>query len=926
MSDFNNYKLFKNVGIRSSDNKLIVMNVNKSNNVSFYSSDGGTNNIDVMSINSIINKSQNEDLNLSSLNGTTINPVITINNNHNDCRINTNLNVSGNINVNGNLNIIGNAIINTRLDIGTTGSIVHTNSILDINGQTTIRGHILPSQNEAFDLGNAQYKIRHLFLSNNSLWIGDKHKIDVTDGTIKFRKRKTTAIPTSILAINGGDTEEQIKTYIKDKFGHSENPAISDIKLEEWHTYAQSKQPNIKIEEIFKPGETGDWDENDTTMDKLVIKNNLDVSVNINLTDGIIKTTGIGSFGSITTGVGTFTSIDATSGMIQTTGIGSFGSITTGVGTFTSIYATGGIIKTTGIGSFGSITTGVGTFTSIDSGSGIIKTTGIGSFGSITTGVGTFTSIDSGSGIIKTTGIGSFGSITTGGIQNTNYPSTKLEENGAYGWRMLGNTTTRILALYNPLSTTYYPFLGNNAGGFVVHINGVGDVFNIDTSRNATLYGTLTTTGIGSFGSLTTTGSINTGSGSITTTGQGSFGSINSGSITTTSNITCQSITTNNQNINVGSGTITANTFSGSLSGRSTYSDNVRITNSYSSASVHYIPFTSGYSTADYQLRSDNNLTYEPIDNSLSVGRIWCTGTGSHPNYFGGKVGIMTFPAYGFHLGASAHIGPATSGPNVGTRYTSGGHSWATGGTYGNNIGAKFELAIWVTPTNGVTVSSDSRIKTNIVDVPDNLALQQLRSIPCRYYEYIDKITRGSDKTIGFIAQEVKAVMPMAVSLQKEIIPNVYKVINCIWTSNGNKFNMSSTDLPNVSGVKYKFYVSNASDASDTTEKEIDIEIIGNSDDTFTFDAQYTNVFCYGSEVDDFHTLTKSKLFTLNFSASQELDRIQQTHITEIALLKSEVSTLETENQQQQTKMNELTSIIDKLKTANSFEEFKQTF
>ena len=74
-------------------------------------------------------------------------------------------------------------------------------------------------------------------------------------------------------------------------------------------------------------------------------------------------------------------------------------------------------------------------------------------------------------------------------IQNTNYPSTKLEENGAYGWRMLGNNPIRILALYNPLSTYYYPFLGNNAGGFVLHINNVGDVFTIDTSRNATLYG-----------------------------------------------------------------------------------------------------------------------------------------------------------------------------------------------------------------------------------------------------------------------------------------------------------------------------------------------------------------------------------------------------------------------------------------------------
>ena len=79
-----------------------------------------------------------------------------------------------NLNVSGNINIIGNGIINTSLGIGTTslnngftGFNTHTNSILDINGQTTIRGHILPSQNAQFDLGNAEYKIRHLFLSDN---------------------------------------------------------------------------------------------------------------------------------------------------------------------------------------------------------------------------------------------------------------------------------------------------------------------------------------------------------------------------------------------------------------------------------------------------------------------------------------------------------------------------------------------------------------------------------------------------------------------------------------------------------------------------------------------------------------------------------------------------------------------------------------
>ena len=222
---------------------------------------------------------------------------------------------------------------------------------------------------------------------------------------------------------------------------------------------------------------------------------------------------------------------------------------------------------------------------------------------------------------------------------------------------------------------------------------------------------------------------------------------------------------------------------------------------------------------------------------------------------------------------------------------------------------------------NGITYnSSDSRIKTNIEDVPDNLALEQLRNIPCRYYEYIDKInSRNNEKTIGFIAQEVKSVLPMSVSQQKQIIPNIYKIINCTWTINIDKFSMSSTDLLNVSGVKYKFYVSNASDGSD----EKMVEIIGNSDNTFTFDNQYTNVFCYGSEVDDFHILDKNKLFILNFSASQELDRIQQTHITKIETLETENATLKAENIQQQTEINTLKSIIDKLTSATSFDDFK---
>ena len=89
--------------------------------------------------------------------------------------------------------------------------------------------------------------------------------------------------------------------------------------------------------------------------------------------------------------------------------------------------------------------------------------------------------------------------------------------------------------------------------------------------------------------------------------------------------------------------------------------------------------------------------------------------------------------------------------------------------------------------------------------------------------------------------------------------------------------------------MKYRFYVSNDPSGNDEVKKEV----IGNSDNTFTFDVSYNNVFCYGKEVNDFHTLDKQKLFALNFSATQELDRQQQVDKAEIAELKTKNSDLE---------------------------------
>ena len=54
-------------------------------------------------------------------------------------------------------------------------------------------------------------------------------------------------------------------------------------------------------------------------------------------------------------------------------------------------------------------------------------------------------------------------------------------------------------------------------------------------------------------------------------------------------------------------------------------------------------------------------------------------------------------------------------------------------------------------------------------------------------------------------------------------------------------------------------------------------------------------MFCYGKSVDDFYTLDKNKLFALNFSATQELDKLYQIQKNKIIELKHIIASLQKE-------------------------------
>ena len=125
------------------------------------------------------------------------------------------------------------------LPIGDTNPSTGKFTTLENTGVMTLSNHIIPSSNAAFDLGNAEYKIRHLFLSDNSLWIGDKHKLSMDDDKLTIKTRST--IPASF----NGQYDSSIMKSIKG-LNANDNLEVNNITLNDWIKYAnQINQTNI---------------------------------------------------------------------------------------------------------------------------------------------------------------------------------------------------------------------------------------------------------------------------------------------------------------------------------------------------------------------------------------------------------------------------------------------------------------------------------------------------------------------------------------------------------------------------------------------------------------------------------------------------------------------------------------------------------
>jgi hypothetical protein len=186
--------------------------------------------------------------------------------------------------------------------------------------------------------------------------------------------------------------------------------------------------------------------------------------------------------------------------------------------------------------------------------------------------------------------------------------------------------------------------------------------------------------------------------------------------------------------------------------------------------------------------------------------------------------------------------------------------------------------------TNETQTFSDSRIKLNIADIKDTSALDKIMSVEPKNYNYIDTEERGDKNVIGFIAQQIKEVIPEAITIGEEFIPNIYKYYSIISSNmilvddaNINKIFIGNTLKLKINNIPY---IAKVIDKVNKTIKiDIDIDV-------------KSKCLIYGLKINDFHFIDKSYIYTLNVCATQELYRRieeQKKEIDELKLLVSKI-------------------------------------
>lgn len=280
-----------------------------------------------------------------------------------------------------------------------------------------------------------------------------------------------------------------------------------------------------------------------------------------------------------------------------------------------------------------------------------------------------------------------------------------------------------------------------------------------------------------------------------------------------------------------------------------------------------------------FNINVGSGLSIDTINDNL-LSSVWTKTENNIWNNNQANVGIgMTNPLYKLDVAS----GSGETG-GISQRFFSKINELTLSNTNNINICARFGSSIWC--QSEIISSSDGRIKTNIKDIESSNALNTILKIKPKKYNYIDNSLNYNNDyhNYGFIAQDINEIIPETVSKVNHYIPNIYQYATVI---NSNELLLTSNLITdNNIEINDKIRI-----ITNENGEEI-YKIMDIRNNSIIIDGNLNNeinskVFIYGTKVNDFQTISKDSIFTLNISATQELYKIIMKQQEEIEYLKS---------------------------------------
>ena len=270
---------------------------------------------------------------------------------------------------------------------------------------------------------------------------------------------------------------------------------------------------------------------------------------------------------------------------------------------------------------------------------------------------------------------------------------------------------------------------------------------------------------------------------------------------------------------------------------------------------------TSSLSKISFGINSSSELDFGSISYSNGLMTFYNRPVSGTTNgfYFSGAsfVGIGINPEKGIPLKVASGTNNITGAYyhlTTSTNILSSTKTWT-------NISAYFESHILI---NGdVVITSDNRIKNNINDINSKKSLNLISKINPKSFKYIDFVEKGDKNNYGFIAQDINEIIPDAVGYKKETIPNIFKL-----------FDVKDDIIETTEDLTSKLSINDNIKIINKDNKE-DYKILEISSNHIKIDKKIEGEKCfiYGKEIEDFHILDKDIIFTLNVSATKELNK-----------------------------------------------------